>query len=108
MPTSGPPTGTLAGPRSAETHLEATLTGPSSLLASDTSDDQSFRMRNKRKEGPNPFTLDSVRSILHNRFFTGKVKYKDYLYAAPHEPLVSEELFDKVQKVCKAAMNRTH
>jgi site-specific DNA recombinase len=50
--------------------------------------EQGFRTRNKREllepdgkstKGPRPFTLYSVRWLLHNPFFIGKVKYHSQL-----------------------------
>jgi site-specific DNA recombinase len=57
-----------------------------------------LRTRNKRelKDGfgnivtdPRTFTLYSVRWLLHNPFFTGKVSYRGQLYPGIHEALIS-------------------
>ena len=68
--------------------------------------DQGFRTRNKHwvengsgnwVQEPRHFTNASVRGILHNRFYTGKIRHGDQLLPGVHEPLVSEELFEVVQ-----------
>jgi len=78
--------------------------------------EQGFRTRNKREllepdgklvNGPRPFTLYSVRWLLHNRFFIGKVKYHGQLFNGKHEAIVDEKLFDKVQEKLKDAKNRS-
>ena len=68
--------------------------------------DQGFKTRNTKKlpdrnggyvPGPRMFTSASIRGILHNPFYTGKVRHKEQLYPGSHEALVSEELFQTVQ-----------
>ncbi len=75
-----------------------------------------FRTRNKRDlrdgsgnviTGPQPFSLYSVRWILHNPFFTGKVNYKGQSYPGAHQAIVDEDLFNKVQERLKTAKNRS-
>ena len=46
--------------------------------------------------GPRPFSLYSVRGLLHNPFYTGKVKYKGHLYKGNHEAIIDEGLFNAV------------
>jgi DNA invertase Pin-like site-specific DNA recombinase len=78
--------------------------------------EQGFRTRNKREllepdgnsvNGPRPFTLYSVRWLLHNPFFVGKVKYHDQLFNGKHEAIVDERVFNLVQEKLKDAKNRT-
>ena len=68
--------------------------------------EEGFRTRNTHKlsdadgnltAGPRLFTTASVRGILHNPFYTGKVSYKDKLIPGLHEPLIDQEIFDIVQ-----------
>jgi len=75
-----------------------------------------FKTRNKREfkdgsgnlvSGPRPFTLYSVRWILHNSFFTGKVKYHGQLQPGLHEALIDQELYDQVQARLKSAKNHS-
>jgi site-specific DNA recombinase len=74
-----------------------------------------FQTRNKREfkdilgntiSGPRPFTRDSVRWLMHNHFFTGKVSYRGEYYAGSHEAIVEEGLFNTVQKKVKDAKSR--
>jgi len=78
--------------------------------------EQEFRTRNKRElkcgdgksvTGHRPFTLYSVRWLLHNPFFTGRVRYKDQLYKGFHEAIIDEKLFERVQERLKQAKNRS-
>jgi len=78
--------------------------------------EQEFRTRNKRElkcgngesvTGPRPFTLYSVRWLLHNPFFTGRVRYKDQLYKGSHEAIIDEKLFERVQERLKLTKNRS-
>ena len=70
--------------------------------------------RSKRlpeRGGPGPFCKDSVRSILTRPFYTGVVPYYGVtpegrkrkkpvaLYPGRHEPLISQELFDRCQEI---------
>jgi site-specific DNA recombinase len=75
---------------------------------------QNFRTRNKHRikngsggntSGPMPFTLYSVRWLLHNPFFTGKVRYRGQLHAGQHEAIIDEHLFDSVQQQLRKAKN---
>ena len=49
------------------------------------------------KAGPKLFNTPSVRGILHNPFYAGKIKQRDQLLLGTHDALVSQELFDAVQ-----------
>ena len=77
---------------------------------------QGFRTRNMKKiadgsgilqGGPRLFTTASVRGILHNPFYYGKVKHLDQLLPGAQEPLVSEELFQTVQSEMKRNSGRS-
>lgn len=74
--------------------------------------EQGFRTRNTKTvmnglgegvKGPRLFTIYSVRWILHNPFFIGKVTYRDETFQGMHEPLISESLFQQVQDLLRAA-----
>jgi site-specific DNA recombinase len=43
------------------------------------------------------FTAHAVRDMLDNRFYCGFIKYKGKEYLGKHEPIISEELFRRVQ-----------
>ena len=59
------------------------------------------------KARPRLFTTASVRGILHNPFFTGKVKHKDETYPGLHEPLVSDEVYDQAQSAMRKNSGRS-
>ena len=64
--------------------------------------DQGFRTRNMHSHGddaaqPRLFTSASVRGILHNPFYTGKVRHYDEFLPGAHEALISEAIFQTVQ-----------
>jgi site-specific DNA recombinase len=78
--------------------------------------EQGLRTRNTHKipdangnlvSGPKLFTTASVRGILHNPFYTGKVSYKGNLVNGAHEPLINPELFDLVQATLKKNSGRS-
>ena len=78
--------------------------------------DQGFRTRNRHwvqseegdwKQEPRHFTTASVRGILHNVFYTGKIKHRDRILPGAHENLVSEELFETVQITMKRNSGRS-
>ena len=77
---------------------------------------QGFRTRNRHKlsEGkgnpvaePRLFTTASVRGILHNPFYTGRVKHREQLLPGVHDALVSPSLFDAVQTTMKQNSGRS-
>ena len=77
---------------------------------------QGFRTRNRHKlsQGtfgpeaePRMFTTASVRGILHNPFFTGRVKHREQLLPGVHESLVSTRIFDAVQTTMKKNSGRS-
>ncbi|MBI2859184.1 MAG: recombinase family protein [Chloroflexi bacterium] len=78
--------------------------------------EQGLRTRNMHKltdvagnlvSGPRLFTTASVRGILHNPFYAGKVAYKGKLLPGLHEALVSQEVFDLVQATLKKNSGRS-
>ena len=73
---------------------------------------QGFRTRNMHKQGegeaePRYFTNASVRGILHNPFYTGRVKHKERLLPGLHEPIISIGLFQTVQLATKRNSGRS-
>ena len=86
-----------------------------SQLASDLNS-QGLRTRNTKKlpvgngdtsHGPRLFTVASVRGILHNPFYTGRVRHMAQLLPGAHEPLVTCELFDTVQAALRRNSGRS-
>ena len=53
------------------------------------------------------FTAASVRGILHNPFYAGKVKHHKELFPGSHEALVSEDMFQSVQVAMKRNSGRS-
>jgi len=75
-----------------------------------------FRTRNTSKKpdasgnlvsGSRLFTTASVRGILHNPFYTGKVVYRQKPLPGSHEALISEEVFEAVQAALKKNSGRS-
>jgi len=53
------------------------------------------------------FTNASVRVILHNAFYAGKVKHRDQVLPGSHQALVSEDLYQAVQEALKRNSGRS-
>lgn len=53
-----------------------------------------FRGKNGKE-----FALSTIRDILTNRVYTGMVKYCGEYYEGIHEPIISREVWDKVQEL---------
>ncbi|MPL61614.1 hypothetical protein SDC9_07191 [bioreactor metagenome] len=78
--------------------------------------EQGFRTRNTKNlpdangnlvSGPRLFTSSSVRSILHNPFYTGQINHRGKLMPGAHEALISQELFDLVQLTLRKNSGRS-
>ena len=59
------------------------------------------------KGGGKPLKRDQISFLLSNLFYYGHFKYSGEMYEGKHTPIVSKELFDKVQKVL-ALRSRAH
>lgn len=77
---------------------------------------QGFRTRNMHRlpdaqgnltTGPRLFTSASVRGILHNPFYAGRVVHRGKPSAGVHETLTSQEIFDAVQLTTKRNSGRS-
>lgn len=88
-----------------------TLSGLASWL-----NDEGFKTRNTKKildacgnltSGPKLFTDASVRGILHNPFYMGKIKHNDKILPGLHKPLVTKTLFSLVQDTMKNNSGRS-
>ena len=44
-----------------------------------------------------PMAVSAIHSVLRNRFYTGNFLYKNQVYRGTHQPLVSHELWSRVQ-----------
>jgi DNA invertase Pin-like site-specific DNA recombinase len=78
--------------------------------------EEGFRTRNTKRladssgektAGPRLFTTASVRGILHNPFYTGRVRYQGNLHPGLQEPLVTQSVFDQVQAAMKKNSGRS-
>ena len=72
--------------------------------------EQGFRTRNMHwlldaagniTSGPRLFTTASVRGILHNIFYTGKITHRGKYFPGLHEPLVNPDIYETVQIALK-------
>jgi hypothetical protein len=75
--------------------------------------DAGYRMVSKRHRDGYPFTKDTVTAMLQNRFYTGVVTlYGEEVRDAQgqpvgkHEPIISQDLFDRVQAVVAGKARR--
>ena len=60
-----------------------------------------------RLRGPGFSRLLLLRGILHNHFYTGKVRHKEEVLPGAHEDLVSEDVFEAVQLALKRNSGRS-
>jgi site-specific DNA recombinase len=59
---------------------------------------KSYTSRRGKVHGGKPFSDTAISRILGNAFFIGKIRHKDELFDGQHEPIVSPELFESVQR----------
>ena len=57
--------------------------------------------RRDRKERQYLWSKDSVKGMLRNPFYLGHTSYKGKLLPGRHQPIVTQDLFDRVQKMRK-------
>ncbi len=78
--------------------------------------EQGFRTRNMHRlpdaagnltAGPRLFTTASVRGILHNPFYTGKIIHRGKLLPGLHDILVGPDIFETVQVTLKKNSGRS-
>ncbi len=63
-------------------------------------DERGLRSRPRRRDAiPRPLNKNEVHRMLRNRYYLGKVIYKDQEYEGVHEPIIEQELFDRVQEL---------
>lgn len=55
-----------------------------------------------------PYAKSRLLQILHDCFYIGKFLYKGVVYEGVHEPIISVELYNKVQKMFNQSKARTH
>ena len=74
--------------------------------------DQGYRTRNMHRFGaeaaePRYFTSASVRGILHNPFYGGKIRHREEIHEGVHESLVPWDMFEQVQALMKRNSGRS-
>ena len=53
------------------------------------------------ERGGKPWARNTLRSLLKQRLYLGKITYKDEIYEGEHEAVVDEEVFERVQRMLK-------
>ena len=54
-----------------------------------------------RRKGRRAFDKGAVHSLLNNVIYVGKLRHKEQVYDGVHEPIVTQETFDAVQKMLR-------
>ncbi|MGH8694467.1 MAG: recombinase family protein, partial [Burkholderiales bacterium] len=67
--------------------------------------DAGLHTKGNRRYGPGPISLHSLGNMLRDRYYLGHVTYDGIEYPGRHEPLITRELYDKVQKVLYTERN---
>ena len=87
--------------------FEMYATGEYSLSAlQEMLTDQGLRTRKTQRWESKPISQSSLANMLRDPYYTGVMIYKGVLYPGNHEPLISVELFKKVQEIMDARMQR--
>lgn len=55
-----------------------------------------------RTRGGNKLIKSRLHELLTDPFYYGKIRWNDKIYDGKHEPLISKEIFDKVQEILKS------
>jgi len=58
-----------------------------------------LRTRGNRRYGPRAISIGKIGELLKDRYYLGYVSYEGVEYQGRHEALISQELFDRVQRV---------
>jgi site-specific DNA recombinase len=64
--------------------------------------DLGLRPRPTRRHGDIEVSISKLHQMLNNPYYMGQLVYQDEVYAGRHEPIVSPELFSRVQDVLTA------
>ena len=64
--------------------------------------DDGFRIGNSKP------TKSAIGKMLHNPLYCGKMRIKGVIYEGHHEPIISLELYNKVQKILTTNKSRQH
>ena len=71
------------------------------MLHAKARDDFGLRTIKKKRIGGKPLSLSGIYRLLSNPFYTGLILWNGDVHKGKHEPLVSVNDFDKVQKILK-------
>ena len=58
----------------------------------------SFAISGRKTKNGNSFDVASISRILHNPAYIGKIRFRDQLFDGNHEPLISQSVWEQVQK----------
>jgi site-specific DNA recombinase len=61
-----------------------------------------------RAKSGKPLSFGNLHRILHDPFYYGIIRWQDKLYQGKHEPLITKDLFDKVQVFLKRKIHNPH
>ena len=64
--------------------------------------ERGFRTRPNKHHSGKPVSLTQISRILNNPYYVGDVTFRGVVYAGHHQPLVTRQLFDRVQDVLAA------
>lgn len=67
--------------------------------------DAGLRTKGNHRYGPRPISLHSLGNMLRDRYYLGYITYDGIEYPGRHEPLITPELFERVQKVLYTERN---
>jgi len=60
-----------------------------------------FISQKGNRRGGRPFVKTDIYKILHNRIYIGEIKHKDKWYPGLHEPIIDQDLWNKVHATLK-------
>lgn len=61
--------------------------------------DRGLRTRPTPKRPAKQVSISTLSSMLHDPYYAGRITYKDEEYQGRHEPLIDEDLFERVQDI---------
>ena len=64
------------------------------------------RFKSGRVQGGNPFSRGQIYALLRNPIYVGKIRHKTQVWDGQHEPIISEEAWDRIQEKLQAAAAR--
>jgi len=64
--------------------------------------DRGLTTRPTARRPAGPISVSKVHQMLRDRYYLGEVRYKDEYYPGRHEPIIKQEIFDRVQELLNA------